>query len=245
MLRFILLALLASGTCYACDCVARPTCGDVRPGNRYFIGTPISMRTVREGKAGIPVSVYTIRIIESLSTNVPASGTLDIIAGPAHVDCSWIFQMGASYLIEAVGNTPKSLFTSHCNWTGEIHERSAIIRTLRDLRDNHQPPSLLATVVRKSGAAQPDKPLANIGVTLQLGSKVIAETLTDSDGVAAFKTLGPGDYKLTPRLPGGLRLFVDNSTLQPANLVTIPPPTSMTPPFCRTILEAKPLSSAH
>jgi hypothetical protein len=265
MLRLAIYLLFFSPFCYACSCPRQPDCGgfsrkesyfagapfggrkqnaDFSRAQRYFIGIPVTRRVMQEQKGEQPVAVYTVKVIESFSSDI-SSRDIEIRTGTGGADCSWHFNLNKPYFIDAEQTPAGQLFTSLCSFTVELERSEAIVRSLRSFKSGESPAPLLVTLTREALTVDPSsirgaRPLAGVTVTAQSQSGRIWRSTSDRQGIVTFEVLPPEDYILSPELPIGLTLYRGQNMGYDFSKVTIPANNNSDPVFCRAYLQAIP-----
>jgi hypothetical protein len=242
MLRFLAVLLLVTGVGHACDCGPRPACGGNRSDSRYFVGVPISVKIVKgdPGEFG-PIAIYRIRVTEPLSSNLPPTDIVEVRTGTGGADCSWHFQLNETYFIEAYSSLNGHLSTSLCRWTGLLADSEMYVRPLRDIRDHRRPASLLVYVSEMKVFGWKTDPIPQVAVTARSSSGAFFRAASDERGIATFGALPPGNYDLSPALPGSI--ILDTGWAASPTHVEIPHEVQLTPAFCRGYLDTEPSGS--
>jgi len=151
---------------------------------------------------------YRFRVDEAISA-IDAR-EVDVYSGRGGADCSYHFQLGETYLVDA-GVYKGQLVTGICSDTRPVAYAEPLLSELRARRDGN-PYASVYGVLRQT--QQPyvltssddyDRPLSNTLVELQAGQRKL-QAVTDANGVFKFYDVPAGVYHYKAALPKSLEI---------------------------------------
>ena len=186
----------------ACECASSGACPtNTNSRDLVFVGTVLSFKTR---------GVARIRVDETFSKLPFSSREVDIRSGNGG-NCSFPFEVGKTYLVEAQMTSGGELWAYLCGNTREWKDSGAALRVLRFQRDGKKTPALTGRILESRrnfeglGSYHPPKPLANVTLRVKWGNSV-HRAVSDSEGIYAFYDLPSGRHAIAADLPRGLSL---------------------------------------
>lgn len=137
---------------------------------------------------------------------------VEVITGRGGGDCGYSFEIGKNYLVYTFEREDGRLGTGICSRTRELSNAVEDLEYFRELSKTKPLGGVFGVVTLQTPRKQdvdwiPNKPLANVRVTVESTDGKRGETLTDENGEYRFSDLVPGDYLLRMVTPVGLFPF--------------------------------------
>jgi hypothetical protein len=200
------------GFAEACSCVPPPACGLIPSSHIVFVGKVLALDWIDHiegvGKETHKTSqlIARIRVEESFYGKQRIGDELSVDEGDL---CGYPFRIGDSYLVDA-DFWKGQLTTSLCTGTGEVEERTRMIRALRTATAGGRLDDLEGRLRPMAGAGSEEAPTALLsGVKIQFTPTTGGEPFhatTDSDGEFRLSEMPAGKYVATTDLPKNLAI---------------------------------------